>query len=155
MSDVIDITERKVDREFASRLSQVKVKVTGSYLKQRREDLKILRRQLAQQIRVSIGTIERWELSPYAPLSEDELEFALAQIRLDDKSFLDGRNLCFGRTPIRLAREMLDMTQSEAAAKYDLSLNMWKKIENHERKLNPKIIQQFENEIRMIFVGTC
>jgi transcriptional regulator with XRE-family HTH domain len=155
MLNVIDINDLKLDREFEGKSRIGSPKVSGEKLKFLREKLKILRRQLAQQLKVSVATIERWENSDVTPLSEDDVDLALSVIRVDDKLFADGRNLCFGRTPIRLIREMLDYTQAEFAIRYGYSLSHWKKIENHERSLDKKIIAELENEVRQMLVGEC
>jgi transcriptional regulator with XRE-family HTH domain len=155
MTEVIDLSERRERRTFLQAGFGAEASLSGPELQRLRNEDGIHQRQLAAQLNVSVETINRWEKSDVVPISALKLDEALTYIRLHDLKFEMGRNLCFGRFPLRYARDVLNLTQAEMAMRHGYSLSMWRKIESHERSVPPSVLASIENEIRSIVVGTA
>jgi transcriptional regulator with XRE-family HTH domain len=155
MADVIHIADKKLREMNAPPDGGVTNVLSGQLFKEMREENGILRRQIAAEFKVSVSTVERWENSYQTPVDVATLGEKISYIRLKDPNFKLGKNLCFRRFPIGIAREILELNIDQIAKRYGLSASQWKKIECHERPIEKEILEKLESDIRFSIVGDC
>lgn len=124
--------------------------------KEIRADFTLSRAQAAVALGVSRASIENWERKPCtrhddATITEKFQKFVIEHGKNDEV----GRNLIFGRYPLRMAREILELKVGEIADKYGYSESAWKKFEGNGRPLKAKIIQAVEHDVRDTFLSCC
>jgi ribosome-binding protein aMBF1 (putative translation factor) len=152
--DVINLHDHRVRKSIISAGSG-QPNMSGDALKAMRKESGVLKRQMAAGLAVSVATIERWEQSDVVPLTDTVVANVITNIRLADPKFEAGKNLCFGRFPMRVAREILELSMEQMAVKYQYSVSQWKKIESHERKINSDVLKDIEEDVRGVFFDEC
>jgi transcriptional regulator with XRE-family HTH domain len=66
-----------------------------------------------------------------------------------------GNNLLFRTYPMRVAREILNLSLPQIAQKYGYTPESWKKIEANARPIDAAKIRQIENDMRNQFSSVC
>lgn len=66
-----------------------------------------------------------------------------------------GKNLIFGHYPLRVAREILQLTVDEMAARFGYTGNSWRRIEANARPLSADTIRAIERQVRERFSTIC
>ena len=66
-----------------------------------------------------------------------------------------GKNLLFDTYPLRMARELLDLSIDEMASRFGYKPSSWKRIEMNARPLHPDILARIEAEVRHKLSSVC
>jgi len=124
--------------------------------KEIRADFTLNRAQAAVALGVSRASIENWERKPCtrhddATITEKFQKFVLEHG--EDEEI--GRNLIFGRYPLRMARELLELKVGKIAEKYGYSESAWKKFEGNGRPLKAETMLALERDVRDAFLSCC
>ena len=128
--------------------------------KEIRRDFGLSRAEAAVALGVSRASIENWERKPCtkhddAMITAKFQKFVLEHPADESGKRVAGRNLLFGRYPLRMAREVLELTTEAIAAKYGYSASAWKKFEGNGRPLNSAVMSQLEADVRDAFLSSC
>lgn len=124
--------------------------------KEIRTDFGLSRAQAALALDVSRASIDNWERKPCTNLDDVKITAnfqTFAAKHGDDEGLV--RNLIFGRYPLRMAREILELKVAEVADKYGYSESAWKKFEANGRPLKAEIMQELERDVRAAFISCC
>jgi transcriptional regulator with XRE-family HTH domain len=108
--------------------------------------------QAAEALSISTGNLENIEQG-----RKNVVEFTLSDIEnlYEDYLSISGlytdKNLLFNTYPLRVARDILELTIEEFAELNGYKLESWKKIESHRRKLPKEKIREIEKSVRVHF----
>ena len=121
-----------------------------------RAEFNLSRTQAAEALGMSRASIDNWERKSYTARNEVELKEKF-QAYLDETNGdpKRGRNLIFNRFPLRMAREIMELTVAQMAEKYGYSESAWKKFEGNGRPLSAEVKTALEKDVRTKFMESC
>lgn len=125
-----------------------------------RADFGLTRAEAAIAMGVSRASIENWERKPCTTHDDAQIttkfqKFVIEHPRGEDGNRQIGRNLIFGRYPLRMAREILGLSVDKIAAQYGYSESAWKKFEGNGRPINEDVLKTLEADVRDAFLSSC
>jgi transcriptional regulator with XRE-family HTH domain len=103
--------------------------------------------QAAEALGTSASAIEKMEGQVTAIRTAEEIETSY-RLFLEKSSDADSKNLIFGLYPLRIGRELLQLSLEEMARKYNYTPNTWRRIESKARPLSVTVIAKIEDEVR-------
>jgi DNA-binding XRE family transcriptional regulator len=110
--------------------------------------------QAAKALDVSTATYERMEQGVTAPPSRVWVETQFA-IFIDENGQTGDENLLFGTFPLRIARDLLDISCADLASMYGYKESTWKRFESNGRHLDKDTVTNIENSIKAKLKQTC
>jgi transcriptional regulator with XRE-family HTH domain len=142
MSKVVPLFENGVPDKRRSQINAIR----------REYGLSLL--QGATALNISASELERLEGDKsYAPNIE---EFACKfENFIMTSGGTAGNNLLFRTYPMRVAREILNLSVSQIAKRYGYTAESWKKIEANARPIDLAKIKLIENDVRDQFSSVC
>jgi transcriptional regulator with XRE-family HTH domain len=129
--------------------------VKVSKVKQLREEYDLTVIQAAAALGTNSGNIELWESDIELGPGENFLRSRFEDfVRKNSASSVS--NMLFSVYPLKLAREILDLTIEDIAQEYgDYSKSAWQKFESNDRVLDRKILLRIEDKVRTHFSNAC
>jgi DNA-binding XRE family transcriptional regulator len=126
----------------------------GKKLRNTRREFGLSLAQAAKALGVSAATIENWERSGNPRLSTDDVSKSYSNFgHAADRDV--GNNLLFGSYPLRLARQLLQVSPDEMATQFGYSKAAWLKLEANARPLPDTKLFEIEERIRSKLAQIC
>lgn len=110
--------------------------------------------QAAVALATTTHNVETWEANPNMGPSDAVVRQNFAEYQRLNFGRIDS-NMLFAAYPLRVARDMLDLTLGEIAADFGYSAAAWQKFESNQRLLDRKKLRVLEARVRTHFVDTC
>lgn len=121
-----------------------------------RTELGLTRAQAAIAMGASPATIENWERNPDSGPNEVTATNKMQTfIRENGDDATVGKNLLFGHYPLRLARELLEVSIEDIANQYGYKKSAWQRFEGNSRPLNKDILLKVESDVQFYFGELC
>lgn len=126
----------------------------GEHLRDVRREFAFTLAQAAAALGVSASTVENWERTGSDRITVAAMRRAYS-IFAEDSNWASGNNLVFGCYPIRLARQLLELSVAEMAVEFGYTKSAWLKIEANARCLSKDRIAEIENRVRTRLAAVC
>lgn len=110
--------------------------------------------EAASALGISAAAVEELERGRTEPLGGEALRRKY-ELFIGTTDAGVGKNLIFGSYPLRVARELLEISLDEMAAKFGYTANSWKRIEANARPLSPELLRNIEKEVRDKLATVC
>lgn len=128
----------------------------GKQLRNEREAKKLTLAQAATALGISPITLDGWEQGRKPQISVSEARESYDRFRINTNSCRkSGNNLLFGVFPIRIARDILELSVDQMAEKVGYSRSSWAKMEANARNVPPEKIEEIEILVNSAWNSAC
>lgn len=127
---------------------------SGNRSRDARREFGLSLAQAAKALGVSAATVENWERMDNPRVSTDRLTEAYGNFCHAANRDL-GNNLLFGSYPLRLARQLLQISPEDMAEQFGYSKAAWLKLEANARPLPDSKILEIEDRVRSKLAQIC
>ncbi|HEU0098703.1 MAG TPA: helix-turn-helix domain-containing protein [Allosphingosinicella sp.] len=128
----------------------------GRKLRGKREEARLTLAQAATALGISPITLDGWEQGRKPQISADDAERAYDRFRRDTNNCRKaGNNLIFGVFPVRIARDILELSLEEMAQELGYSASSWSKMEANARIVPADKIAQIETRVSEAWNAAC
>jgi transcriptional regulator with XRE-family HTH domain len=130
--------------------------LSGRQLRRKREEARLTLAQAATALGISPITLDGWEQGRKPQISPEDAECAYVQFRRDTNNCRKaGNNLLFGVFPVRIARDILDLSLEEMASELGYSASSWSKMEANARIVPADKIAAIETKVAEAWNAAC
>ena len=130
--------------------------LVGRRLRRRREAADLTLAQAATALGVSPITLDGWEQGRKPQISPDDADRLYHKFRIDTNNCRKtGNNLLFGVFPVRIAREILQLSLHEMATEVGYSASSWTKMEANARIVPREKLEEIEARVADAWNSAC
>lgn len=128
----------------------------GRQLRRKREEARLTLAQAATALGISPITLDGWEQGRKPQISAEDAARAYDQFRRDTNDCRKaGNNLIFGVFPVRIARDILELSLEEMAQELGYSTSSWSKMEANARIVPADKLAEIEMRVSEAWNAAC
>lgn len=130
--------------------------VLGAQLRRKREAAELTLAQAATALGISPITLDGWEQGRKPQITPHDAEQLFQKFRSDTNACRKaGNNLLFGVFPVRIAREILQLSLEGMAREVGYSVSSWSKMEANARIVPKDKMEQIEARVADAWSAAC
>lgn len=128
----------------------------GRQLRRRRESAGLTMAQAAISLGISPITLDGWEQGRKPQISPEDADLSFTKFRSDTNACRRaGNNILFGVFPIRIARDILQLSLEDMANEFGYSSSSWSKMEANARIVPKDKLKQIETQVAEAWSAAC